>query len=220
MATQLTHRIITYRQKGDREIARGILNMNHLSNILGVETYKASTDLVKGILEQTWRESFTTRDMRIVTVTLLSIFLIICMQVFALYWQRHHKVRWGMVLFALIFDVFAFAVLIVGQYRFYYWMLDVKAPRSVVIERINPSLVAINWKTYDPELSLVLWGYERGQLDKIENGIKGGELTRVHEVLLSTEVGREVFLEIIVDSEHYGVNTSRMGEPYGVRGLR
>lgn len=189
----------------------------HMGQVLGVETYQDTAKIVEGILRQTWQEDFTTRDMRILSVALVTVLIAIIYQVLTLVFRsRRSKLSWTMVGLAIIFDFVIVLSMIVGQIKFAYWMLEVKAPRAVVVERVDPTLVTVNWRTYDPEFSMVMWGYEPDQLYNVTLGISGVRKDRRHEVLIPTEVGRTIYLKIVVGEETYGRNTIRGGEPYGV----
>lgn len=171
-----------------------------------------------GVASRSWQESFTTRDMRILSVALFGTLLVIMVQLYVAMNPAKRRVGWGNIFLAIVFDIMTLAVLIVGQVKFAYWMLDVKAPRAIVIERVSPELVSVNWKTYDPEYSMVLWGYDPERLHEVELGVGQHLKDRRHEVLIETEKGREIYLKILVGEEMYGRNNIRGGEPYGVEG--
>lgn len=190
----------------------------HLGHVLGMETYRDTANLVQGILTRTWQETFTTRDIWVVSFTLVTALLLIIVQTFNMTTARKRQINWTKVIMAIIFDILVCGLLIVGQLKVINWILDVRAPRQVKIERISPELVSVTWKTYDPEATLVYWGYLPNNLQNAELGINGSELRRDHEILLSTEPGRDVFLRLVVGRDQYGVNVIRGGEPYGIQG--
>ncbi len=194
--------------------------MAYFYNILGVETVRDVSNLTWGIMGQTWQQSFTTRDMRILSVALTATLLVIVAQVMWVLTNSRQKAIWLGVVLAIIFDILVFGFLVVGQIKFAYWMLDVKAPRSIVIERVSPELTSVNWKTYDPEYSMVLWGYEPERLHEIELGVGEHLKDRRHEVLIESDPNREIYLKILVGEEMYGRNNIRGGEAYGVEGAQ
>ncbi|MBP9702463.1 hypothetical protein KBD69_02145 [Candidatus Woesebacteria bacterium] len=189
-----------------------------MQNILGFETTKDISVLAWGVISHSWQETFTTRDIRILSLAMFGTLLVILVQVYVGVCARKNKGGWGNVILAIIFDILTFFVLVVGQVRFAYWMLDVKAPRAVSVERVSDGLVSVNWKTYDPEYSMVLWGYDPERLHEVELGIGQHLKDRKHEVLIDTEEGREIYLKIVVGEELYGRNNKRGSEPYGVEG--
>lgn len=193
-------------------------SMSHLTNILGVETTRDIAEMVWAIMGQTWQRSFTTRDMRILSVALTTTLVVVVVQLYVSLTNSRKKLGWVNLFGAIIFDVIVFTFLVIGQVKFAYWMLDVKAPRAIVIERVSPELVSVNWKTYDPEYSMVLFGYEADRLHEVELGVGENIKDRRHEVLIETEPGRDVYIKIIVGEEVYGRNNIRSGEPYGVKG--
>lgn len=192
----------------------------HLGSILGAETYRDTALLVEGILRKTWQVSFTTFDMWILSTALIAVLLLVLVQVFVAITRGNYRYRWQMTLLALAFDGLVFVGLIIGQIKLRYFMLDIKAPRSVGIERINTVLVSVNWKTYNPEYSIVFWGYDSEHLDRSTLGVSGSQKQRSHEVLLDTEPGRTVYLRIVVGDEVYGTNVMRDGIAYGVEGVK
>ncbi len=192
--------------------------MLNITNILGFETTRDVGILILSFMGQTWLQSLTTRDMRILSVALTATLLVIVAQVMWILTNNRQKTSWLGVLLVFIFDILVFGILVVGQIKFAYWMLDVKAPRSIVIERVSPELTSVNWKTYDPEYSMVLWGYEPERLHEIEIGVGDNLKDRRHEVLIESEKNREIYLKILVGEEMYGRNNVRGGEAYGVEG--
>jgi hypothetical protein len=191
-----------------------------LGSILGVETYRDTALLAQGILAKTWQEQFTTFDIWVLTLAMVVTLLLVLVQVVVAVTRDKIRRRWQMIFLAIVFDGMVFVGLIMGQIRLHYIMLDVKAPRSVVIERINPVLLSVNWKTYDPEYAMVFWGYDPDHLDMSSMGVAGSIKARSHEVLLDTEPGRPIYLRILVGDEVYGVNVMRDGNPYGVEGSK
>lgn len=192
----------------------------HLGSILGVETYRDTTTLVQGVLGKTWQTNFTTFDMWVLSIALIVTMLFIFVQIFITFSRGKKAWRWQMGLLAIGFDVLVFVGLIVGQIKLRYIMLDIKAPRAVVIERINSVLASVNWKTYNPEYSIVFWGYEPNHLDMSSVGLGGSVKSREHEVLLNVEPGRTIYLWILVGDEVYGTNVNRSGKPYAVEGVK
>ncbi len=190
----------------------------HIGQVLGIETYKDTANLVQGIMRQTWKESFTTKDVWVLSFALITVLLLVLVQTFRITTSKKREISWAKVLMGLIFDLMVFVFLIIAQLKVINWLIEVRAPRQLRVERISPELVSVSWKTYDPEASLIYWGYMPDRLQNAEVGISGGELSRDHEVLLPTEVGREVYLRVVVGREQYGVNVKRGGEPYGVSG--
>jgi len=191
----------------------------HIGQVLGMETYRDTTTIVQAILRQTWQETFTTRDVWVVSFAIVTVMLLIIVQTFNLTTNRERQINWTRVLIAIVFDILVFGLLIVGQLKLFNWILDVRAPRQVKIERISPELVSVTWKTYDPESTLIYWGYVSNNLQNAELGINGSELGRSHEVLLTTEPNRDVYLRLVVGRDQYGLNIVRGGEPYGIRGV-
>lgn len=192
----------------------------HIGQILGMETYRDTVNITESILLKTWRENFSTKDMFILTVALIVVSFIILMQLIYFFkYRKKSKHNLMSALLTIIFDILIFVVMVVGQLRLHYFMLGVRAPRSVVFERVSPTLVSVLWKTYDPELSIVLWGYDKEGMSEISLGLHGQKVSREHEVLLNVEPGREVYFLIKTGSRLYGVNRQLDGVPYGVTSL-
>lgn len=191
---------------------------NVVGQVLGTETYQDLVVLVKGLIEQSWQQSYTARDMRILMVGFLIVVILVLYQTYHVMTDRRHKRGWGVILGMVIFDVLAFWLVVMAQLRVYYWLLDVRAPRSVVVERLTPELVSVRYQTYDPEIGIVYWGYEEDQLSYAALDQNPSKKTRIHEILISPEPRREIYLKIGVGSELYGLNSSRNTNSYGVAG--
>ncbi len=191
---------------------------NPIGQVLGTETYRDLVTLVNGLVQSSWSESYTTRDMRVVAIALLVVLALVSYQVFHHLSNHRHRRSWGSILGMIIFDFLAFWVLIGVQLSVYYWMLDVRSPRNVVIERLTPELVSVRYQTYDPELGIVYWGYEAERLSFAALDQYPAQKSRKHEILVTAEPGREVYLKIWVGNELYGLNNSRHTSSYGVAG--
>ena len=185
------------------------------SRVLGIETYRETGKFVTNLMSSSYSNEITTHDLTIIwTAVALTITMVLWQILLIIWsWRKERKFDFWKIVRYLILDVLAFVMMIVVMVTINYHILKIGEPHNIEAERIGESLVRVRWETYDPQVGVMLWGYDREYVDTIDLGNGGGESTRVHDVLLEIEPQREVYYYLVMKGKKYGQSND---EPYKI----
>lgn len=163
-------------------------------------------ELVSRVVGGGWSQLNST-DMRVLAGALIATCVITLVQLMIFVRIRP---KWLVVLIWLTVDMVIVTMIGWGELVTNWWFEQLLTPRSVVIERIGDQLVDVKWKSFDPDYSIVMWGYQGEPLQELALGTSSDQKTKVHEVLFQVDRRDPVRIKIISQGE--GSSTESLAE--------
>lgn len=182
--------------------------------ILGAEVYRDSSMVVQAVIDQEYRATLGTHDIRTIWISLLFVAIIVIFQIIGgvILRKKGSGLQIGKWVLYAIFDLLLFVLVVAGQAYVNYKILKIEYPQEVQVERLGESLVRVRWQTYDQTLGILVWNYE-GESSQFEVDCLGEEKKRAHEVMIEVEPQKKIEFYLMVGEKKYGQSES---EPYQV----
>lgn len=172
--------------------------------------------IILALVTWSWAESLSTLDMQMVSYSLIVGVPGLVYVIWRVAMSReggYRKLAWlaGMVVAGALWLMILLALQIGASN----YLAEVREPRAVQYQRVTPELLSIKYRTYDPELPLVLWGYNP---EYLQYSAIGGvaHLAKEHELLLRVDPEREVYFVIVVGGRIYDWGREKQNLPYFV----
>lgn len=162
-------------------------------------TISTLLDLSHALQSGAWRSEWGSSEIVMLSSAIVFFVIIVTWQLIA-FARTNNKQMVGLGL-RMMTAVVATCLWLVGSIIVSEWRQVVASPRAVRVERVNPVLVSVRWRSFDPTLSIALWGYSPQQLQEAAVGVGAQTRTKEHEVLISTEPNRVIYLGILTDGK-------------------
>ncbi|MFH2019577.1 MAG: hypothetical protein ABII80_03125 [bacterium] len=191
-----------------------INNFVEQGRVLGAQIYRESAMVVQAVIDQDYRATLNTHDMRTILISLgIVLAVVVCQVIGALVRKRRgSRCQVGKWFWYVLLDLIVFVGAVVIQAYVNYKILKIEYPQQVQVERLGDSLVRVRWMTYDATLGIMSWNYE-GEPSQFAIDSEGDEKRKEHEVILEVEPQKKIDFYLFVGEKKFGQSET---DPYQV----